>query len=134
MNKIRIIVDWVPNNFGAAPVDEDIACVAAGRTLDEVEKNIVEALHFHVDGMRENGDVIPAALDGEWEPVFALTARAELKAAEAFITRKALARETGLNEQQLCHYASGLKEPRPATRKKITDGIASISRHLAAIS
>ncbi len=134
MGKIRIIIDWAPENFGAAPADDSIACVATGRTLEEVKKNIVEALRFHVEGMREDGDTIPEALDGDIVPEFDLTTRAELKAAEAYITRKALARVTGLNEQQLCHYASGLKEPRPVTKKKITDGILSISRRLAAIS
>ena len=134
MNRIIINIDWVPNNFGAAPSDDNIACVATGKTLDEVKKNIVEALRFHISGMREDGDVIPKPFASEWVPVFELTARAELKAADAFITRKALAKETGLNEQQLCHYATGLKKPRPATKKKISDGIASISRRLAAIS
>lgn len=133
MNEVKILIDWTPDNYGAAPADNNIACVATGKTLNEVKKNIVEALRFHIAGMQEDGDIIPAPLNGEWTPEFELTARAELKAAEAFITRKALARETGINEQQLCHYASGLKEPRPATRKKITDGIHSICRQLAAI-
>lgn len=133
MEKLRIIIDWTPDNYAAAPADDSIACVATGASLDDIKKNIVEALHFHAEGLREYGDPMPAVLAGEWQPEFELTARAALKACEAYITRKALAHETGINEQQLCHYASGLKEPRPATRKKIADGIRSISRRLAEI-
>ena len=43
-NKVQINIDWMDRNFGAAPQNEAIACVATGRTLEEVKKNIVEAL------------------------------------------------------------------------------------------
>lgn len=33
--------------------------------------------------------------------------------AENYITRKALSKETGINEQQLSHYANGQRHPRP---------------------
>lgn len=61
------------------------------KNMNEVKKNIVEALRFHIAGMQEDGDIIPAPLNGEWVPQFELTARAELKAAEAFITRNSFA-------------------------------------------
>lgn len=32
---------------------------AAGATLDEVKELIREAMEFHLDGMRKNGDPIP---------------------------------------------------------------------------
>ena len=34
-------------------------CITAGRTLEEARRMAAEALAFHVDGMREDGDVIP---------------------------------------------------------------------------
>jgi predicted RNase H-like HicB family nuclease len=34
-------------------------CVSAGRTLDEARAMAAEALAFHIDGMAEDGDVIP---------------------------------------------------------------------------
>ena len=133
MNKVIINVDWVPKNYGAAPDNDAIACVATGRTLEEVERNIVDALHFHLDGMRESGEVIPEEFAGEWEPEFRLTTRAQLKHTDNYITRKALARETGIAEQQLSHYANGQRHPRPAMQQRISAGIQSICRHLALV-
>lgn len=133
MGKVIINVDWVPNNFGASPANEDIACVATGKTLEEVEKNIVEALEFHLDGMREDGEAIPEEFLGEWEPEFLLSTRAQLKYVDNFITRKALARETGIAEQQLSHYANGQRHPKPAMQQRISAGILAISRRLAFI-
>lgn len=133
MNKIDIYVDWVPSNFCARPVNEEIACVATGKTLEEVQQNIMEALAFHVEGLRERGERITAELRGELQPVFHLSTRAQLKYADRYITRKALARETGIAEQQLSHYANGQRHPRPDMQRRITSGIQSICRRLSLI-
>lgn len=133
MGRVIINIDWMDRNFGAAPQNEDIACVAAGRTLDEVEKAIVEALQFHLEGMRLHGESIPEEFCGEWEPEFVLTTRAQIRYSDNYITRKALSRETGINIQQLSHYANGWKTPRPHTQRKITEGILAISRRLTFI-
>ena len=133
MEKVRINIDWMDHNFGAAPQNERIACVATAKQLADVETEIVEAVKFHLEGMVANGEEIPAEYQGEWEPEFVLTTRAELRYSDNFITRKALSRETGINEQQLSHYATGLKTPRPATRLKIEEGLRAISRQLVFI-
>ena len=133
MNKVKIIIDWVPNNYGAAPANEDIACVSTGSTLEDIKKNIVEALQFHVEGMLEDGSPIPEELQGEWEPEFILTTRAQLKYSGNYMSRKALARETGIAEAQLSHYANGQRHPRPAMQQRITAGIRSICQRLSVI-
>ena len=119
--KVIINVDWVPSNFGAAPANEGLACVATGKTLEEVQKNIIEAIRFHLEEMREDGETIRP------------TTRAQLKYADNYITRKALARETGIAEQQLSHYANGQRHPRPAMQQRISAGIQAICQRLAFI-
>jgi len=133
MRKVIINIDWIDRNFGAAPKNDEIACVATGKTLQEVKDAIIEALQFHVEGLIANGDSVPEELKGQWEPEFVLTTRAQLRYSEKYITRKALAIETGINEQQLSHYANGWKKPRPETQRKILDGIHSIAQHLSLI-
>ena len=83
--------------------------------------------------MREYGEEIPTEYQAEWKPEFILTTRALLRYSDNYITRKALSKETGINEQQLSHYATGLKKPRPRTRRRITEGIQAISRRLAVV-
>lgn len=133
MKKVIINIDWIERNFGAAPQNDEIACVATGKTLQEVKEAIVEALKFHVEGLIANGDSVPEELKGQWEPEFVLTTRAQLRYSEKYITRKALAIETGINEQQLSHYANGWKKPRPETQRRILDGIHAIAQHLSLI-
>ena len=133
MSKIDIYIDWVPGNYSARPVSEEVACVATGKTLEEAQRNIVEALKFHVDGLREMGERVPQPLQGKFQPVFHLSTRAQLKYADCFITRKALARETGIAEQQLSHYANGQRHPRPDMQRRITAGLQAICSRLSLI-
>ena len=133
MGKVLINIDWVPDNFAAAPANEDIACVATGKTLEEVERNIVDALLFHVNGLIEDNCPVPAELCGTLDPEFRLSTRAQLKYTDNYITRRALAKETGIAEQQLSHYANGIRHPRPQMQNRITAGIIAISRRLAMV-
>ena len=133
MGKVQINIDWVPSNFAAAPANEKIACVATGYTLEEVEKNIIDALKFHLSGLEEDGEPVPTELRGDWTPEFHLTTRAQLKYTDNYITRKALSKETGIAEQQLSHYANGLRHPRPQMQSRITNGINAICRRLAMV-
>ena len=127
---VIIKVDWVPNNYSAAPLNDAIACVATGDTLEQVRANSVDALQFHIEGMMEDGEEVPMEFSGEWTPEFVLTTRAQLKYTDNYISRKALARETGIAEQQLSHYANGQRHPRPAMQARITAGIRAIAERL----
>ncbi len=133
MGKIKVIVDYT-DNYAACPANDDIACVSTGRTLEEVQRNIKDALEFHLEGMREDGDPIPEEFSGEWEFEWELTARALLHYTEGLVSKSAIAKATGINQQQLTHYASGYRIPRPAMRQRIIDGIHSIAKKLFVIS
>ena len=133
MKRMIINIDWTDKNFCAAPDDGRLACVATGKTLEEVQRNILDAVRFHIEGMLSDGEPVPADYLEAWVPEYHLTTRAQLRYADAYITRKALAMETGINEQQLSHYANGWKSPRPETRLRILAGIESISKRLALI-
>lgn len=54
-----VIIERGESSFGAYVPDLP-GCVAVGETLDEVRQLIREAIEFHVDGMREHGEAIPA--------------------------------------------------------------------------
>ena len=133
MGKIKVIVDYT-NNYAACPADDRIACVSTGRTLQEVKENIEQALRFHIEGMREDGDPIPEEFNGVWEFEWELTARAMLHYTDGIVPKAALSKVTGINQQQLTHYASGYRVPREAMRQRLVDGLHSIAAMLYVIS
>lgn len=56
--KYAIVIEKAENNYSAYVPDLP-GCVATGATIEEVERQIREAIEFHLDGMREDGDPIP---------------------------------------------------------------------------
>ena len=59
MSKYLVIVEETETGYSAFSPDLP-ACVATGKTRDEVERAMRDAIQFHLDGMREDGDSIPA--------------------------------------------------------------------------
>ena len=53
-----VIIEKGPTSFGASVPDLP-GCVAVGETREEVVSLIKEAIEFHLEGMREDGDPIP---------------------------------------------------------------------------
>jgi predicted RNase H-like HicB family nuclease len=48
----------------AAFVPDLPGCIAAGKTRIAVEKNIREAIAFHIEGLRDDGEPVPEAAAG----------------------------------------------------------------------
>ena len=53
-----VIIEKGASSYGAYVPDLP-GCVAVGETKAEVRKLITEAIRFHIEGLREDGDVVP---------------------------------------------------------------------------
>lgn len=126
-------MDWCDKNYAACPENENIACVVTHKNLEELQKDMDDAIRQHIEWMLEDGDDLPAEFVGDIELEYHLSTRAQLHYSENFITRKALSDVTGINLQQLSHYANGWRNPRPEMQRRIADGIRSISNSLVHI-
>ena len=56
--RYAVIVEEGENSFGAYVPDLP-GCVAVGETKEEVLNLIQEAIEFHIEGLREDGQPIP---------------------------------------------------------------------------
>ncbi len=56
--RYAVVIEKADNNYSAYVPDLP-GCVAAGATVEEVEREIKEAIRFHVDGLRQDGLSIP---------------------------------------------------------------------------
>ncbi len=133
MEKAIVEVNYSGKNYGAH-LPELPGCVTTGSSLDEIVRNVNEIVPFHLDGMREDGDAVPAPFDGEYEFEYRLTTEALLHAYSGVFTKAALSRITGINERQLWHYEAGIRKPRPAQRKRIEDGLHKLAAQLLSIT
>ena len=58
MRKYAVVIEKGPNNLSAYVPDLP-GCITTGKTLEEIERNIREAIELHLEGLREDGDAIP---------------------------------------------------------------------------
>lgn len=55
-----VVIEKADGNYSAYVPDLP-GCVATGQTLEEAEREIREAIRFHIKGLREDGLVVPEA-------------------------------------------------------------------------
>jgi predicted RNase H-like HicB family nuclease len=58
--RYAIVIEKADANYSAYVPDLP-GCVSTGTTIEEAEKNLREAIGFHLDGMREDGLPVPPA-------------------------------------------------------------------------
>lgn len=60
MMKFAIVIEEGPNNYSAYSPDLP-GCVSTGKTVDEVKRNMREAIEGHLQCMRDAGEPLPQA-------------------------------------------------------------------------
>lgn len=58
MNRYTVFFERTATGY-SAHVPDLPGCIAAGATLDETRQLIKEAIEFHIEGMRLNGETVP---------------------------------------------------------------------------
>jgi predicted RNase H-like HicB family nuclease len=56
--RYAIVIEKASGNYSAYVPDLP-GCVTTGRTIEEVKRNMQEAVELHLEGMREDGDPVP---------------------------------------------------------------------------
>jgi predicted RNase H-like HicB family nuclease len=131
MEKVIVTVELTENNYSAY-LEMLTGCVSTGKTFEELKKNIQEAVLFHLDGMREDGDEIPQVFN-DYELVYKFDPGSLLLHYRGIFTNSALNRLTGINDRQLQRYASGKTKPKPAQSEKITKALHNLGKELLVV-
>ena len=133
MGKIVVTVGMTEKNYSAHVNVGDGIAVATGKTFEELKKQMNEAVDFHLEGMREDGDEIPEVFNSEYELVFLFYPDSLLRHYSGIFTNAALERLTGINQRQIQRYASGVSKPRESQAKKIEEALHNLGRELLAV-
>ncbi|HLG16849.1 MAG TPA: type II toxin-antitoxin system HicB family antitoxin [Blastocatellia bacterium] len=58
MKRYLVVIEETSTGYSAYSPDLD-GCVSTGRTREEVERSMREAIEFHLEGMRLEGEIVP---------------------------------------------------------------------------
>jgi predicted RNase H-like HicB family nuclease len=56
--RFAVVIEKAESNYSAYVPDLP-GCVATGATVEDVEREIRDAIRFHIDGLREDGLPVP---------------------------------------------------------------------------
>ncbi|GAC1389213.1 MAG: type II toxin-antitoxin system HicB family antitoxin [Vulcanimicrobiaceae bacterium] len=57
--RYAVVIEKAASNYSAYVPDLP-GCISTGQTVDEAERNIKDAITLHIEGMREDGQAVPA--------------------------------------------------------------------------
>ena len=58
MKRYLIVIEQTESGYSSYSPDLS-GCVSAGKTREDAERNMREAIEFHIDGLREEGYAVP---------------------------------------------------------------------------
>lgn len=130
---LKVIIESGENNYSA--YIEGVGGIGVvGDTVEEIERNMREAVDFYIETAKEDGSRIPEQLQGEFDFDFVMDPGTLLNYFDGILGKPALEKITGINQKQLWHYASGKRKPRPAQREKINNGLHRLGEELLMLS
>ncbi len=133
MDKVTVLVGKSDNNY-AACVEGLEGFVCTAESFEELEQEVVSGIEFHLEGMREDNDPIPALFLDKYELVYKWDIESLLYYYTGIFSRSALERITGINQTQIGHYAAGRSKPRKQQVEKIERALHKLGDELRAIS
>ena len=108
--------------------------VTGKENFDDFKKYVQESIDFYIDCARQDGDSYPSVFDGEYEILYKFDVASLLEYYRGIFSFSALQTITGINQKQLCHYASGIKKPRPKQAEKIAAGLHNLAKDLMTVT
>ena len=133
MRQIHVTLEMGKDGYGVW-FDEIPNVFGFGETVELAKKDAKASLDFYIECLNKTNKAIPEILKGEYELIFEFDIEALLKYIDGTVTKKALAKASGINQTQLSHYSSGLKKPRREQRNKIIAGLHKLGNDLLSVS
>jgi hypothetical protein len=108
--------------------------VAYTGDMEGFKAYVKESIDFWLEGRKEKGEPYPAVLDGDYEIVYDFDIATLLDYYRGIFSYSALQTITGINQKQLCHYASGISKPRPKQIEKIKVGLRRLAKDIETVT
>lgn len=131
--QLTVIIEKADNNYSAY-IDGIDGIITTGNTIDEIKKNMVEAIELYVETCKELDLECPEELEGDYQLNFKMDVKSLLEFYSGIFTKAGLERITGINQKQLWHYASGNRNPRPEQKIKIETALHKLGEDLLSIN
>ncbi|MDT9499141.1 type II toxin-antitoxin system HicB family antitoxin [Capnocytophaga stomatis] len=129
MKTISIIIERASDGSYGAYAENIEGIYGAGEDVKEVKQSVLDA----IDTIKTYFADVPEILKGEYEIKYKFDTESLLQYYKGILSNPAFEKITGINQKLIHHYATGMKKPREAQRKKIEAGLHALGKELLAI-
>jgi predicted RNase H-like HicB family nuclease len=128
--EIRIVIEMSSDHYSAY-ADNVEGIYGGGASVEEAKKSVLDAIEL----LKQNNaaEKLPKILKGNYVLVYHMDVPSVLNYYKGIFTLSALERLTGINQKQLQHYATGLRNPRQVQSHKIEEAFHKLGNELLAI-
>lgn len=130
MKQIKIIIERSIGLYSCYTENVD-GIYGAGDTVEEAKLSILDAIEIVKEINRPEN--IPKILNGNYKLIYKFDTQSFLTHYLEIFTTTALERITGISQQQISHYATGLKKPRQTQIKKIEAALHNLGGELMSV-
>lgn len=130
MKEVRVIIEKTSDGYSAYGEKAD-GIWGMGDSVKEAKDSALKSLQLFIE--HNDPKNIPHELKGVYHLVFKFDMQSFFNYYKGVFTNAGLERLTGINQKQIQHYASGLKKPRPAQKKKIETALHTLGEDLLAV-
>lgn len=130
METIKVVIEKTSDYYDAYAENCE-GVYGAGATVEEAKRDVAACIEaLKASRPREEW---PKALRKEYVLAYEFDIKSLLGYCNTYFSNVSLERLTGINQKQLFHYASGLRKPRMAQRKKIVDALHKLGEDLLSV-
>jgi predicted RNase H-like HicB family nuclease len=129
MKTIKIIIEKTKDQYTAYAENVE-GIYGGGNTVEQTKASIEKSIRLI---KKHNKEKAPKILLSDYQLVYKFDTQSLLNYYKGIFTNASLERITGIGQKQIQHYASGLKKPRPAQKKKIQDSLHELAHELMAV-
>lgn len=135
MEKIKVEIRWCDKNYACVWGTTDFgSIVVTHKNLDELKSIFAAELESQINDMLASKELLPKFLaEKDYAIEYTLHISALLRQASQYTSMAVISRACGINQKQLAHYASSLKEPRKNQKERILLGLQSIGREILSL-
>jgi hypothetical protein len=103
-------------------------------SFTEFKKELQESIDIFIKWAKNDGNEYPAIFDKTYEFEYKFNIESLLCCYDGILSRAAISRMTGINQQQLSHYICGHSRPKKEQEIKIINSFHQLGKELLSVS
>jgi hypothetical protein len=134
MKKVIVNVGKTPEGYSASIDILPGWVLGMTGSFTEFKDELQESIDIFIGWAKKDSNEYPSVFDETYEFEYKFDIESLLCCYDGILSRAAISRITGINQQQLSHYICGRSRPKKEQKTKIVNGFHRLGKDLLSVS